>query len=196
MESNKAEYGRGSKRTSRSGALRASSAASRNLCPRFLPDAIQRLAQGVCALPKPLAFFVGHVGFEHLDHAAAADDARQGQRNSKLLLIAADRNDRAFVIEHHLGDTGRYDADSVLASIMALDDADVCVAHVFLQLLTQLAKPLAAPLEQCRHWNSADPCRGPQEHLRGPVVANHLCFDMRGIRTEMLAEVNAKPLAV
>jgi hypothetical protein len=28
------------------------------------------------------------------------------------------------------------------------------------------------------------------------VVANHLCFDMSGIDAEMLAEMNAKPLAV
>src|SRR5262245_25316159 len=170
--------------------------ASRNLCSRFLPHAIQRRVQGVRAFAESLAFFLRHVRLEHFDHAAAADDARQGQRDAKLLLIAADRNDRALVIEHHLGDTGRYDADSVLASIMALDDGDVRIAHLSLQLMLQLANPLAAPLEQCRHWNSADPCRGPQEHLRGPVVANHLCFDMRGIRAEVLAEVNAKSLAV
>jgi len=53
------------------------------------------LACGVRALPRSLAFFVGHFGFEHLDRAAAADDARQGQRDAKLLLVAADRNDRA-----------------------------------------------------------------------------------------------------
>src|SRR5215471_7596755 len=174
----------------------AGSVASRNLCPRFLPNAIQRLVESICTAPEPLAFFLRHVRLEHLDHAAAADDARQGQRDAKLLLIAADRNDRAFVIEHYLGDTGRYDADSVLASIMAFDDGDVRIAHLSLQLMLQLANPLAAPLEQCRHWNSADPCRGPQEHLRGSVVANHLCFDMRGIRAEVLAEVNAKSLAV
>src|SRR5262249_33319355 len=113
---------------------------------------------------ESLAFFLRHVRLEHLDHAAAADDARQGQRDAKLLLIAADRNDRVLVIEHHLGDPGRYDADSELAGIMALDDADVGVAPLSLQLMLQLANPLAAPLEQCRHWNSSDPCRGPQEH--------------------------------
>src|SRR5262249_3548033 len=102
----------------------------------------------------------------------------------------------SLVIEHHLGDAGRYDADTVLAGIMTLDDGDVGIAHVSLELVPQLAHPLAAPLEQCRHGNSADPCRGPHEHLRGPVVADHLRFDMCGIRTEMLAEVNAKALAV
>src|SRR5262249_20977921 len=148
--------------------------ASRNLCSRFLPHAIQRRVQGVRAFAESLAFFLRHVRLEHLDHAATADDARQGQRDAKLLLIAADRNDRALVIEHHLGDTGRYDPDSFLASIMAFDDGDVRIAPLSLQLMLQLANPLAAPLEQCRHWNSADPCRGPQEHLRGSVVANHL----------------------
>src|SRR5262249_11998990 len=73
----------------------AGSVASRNLCPCFLPNAIQRLVEGICTAPEPLAFFVRHVRLEHLDHAAAADDARQGQRDSKLLLIAADRNDRS-----------------------------------------------------------------------------------------------------
>src|SRR5262249_34349605 len=147
----------------------AGSVASRNLCPCFLPNAIQRLVEGICTAPEPLAFFVRHVRLEHLDHAAAADDARQGQRDSKLLLIAADRNARASFIDPILGNGARCDAFSVLPSIMPLDDADVGVAPFFPQLLTQLAKPLAAPLEQCRHWNSADPCRGPQEHLRGPV---------------------------
>src|SRR5262249_6374549 len=132
----------------------AGSVASRNLCPCFLPNAIQRLVEGICTAPEPLAFFVRHVRLEHLDHAAAADDARQGQRDSKLLLIAADRNDRAFVIEHHLGDAGRYDADSVLASIMALDDADVGVAHVFLQLLTPLSY---APRQAARRASRALP---------------------------------------
>src|SRR6516162_9879366 len=133
------------------------SVGSRHLCSRLLADAIQRFVEGVRTLPKPLAFLVGHFGFEHLDRAAAADDARQGQRDAKPLLIAADRNDRALVVEHHLGDPGRYDADAVLAGIMALDDGDVGVAHVFLQLLPQLVHPLAALLEQCRHRNSADP---------------------------------------
>src|SRR6516162_2079974 len=90
----------------------------------------------------------------------------------------------------------RYDPDAVLARIVALDDGDVGVAHVSLELVPQLAHALAAPLEQGRHRNSADPCGGPQEHLRGPVVADHLRFDVRGIGTEVLAEVNAKALAV
>src|SRR5215467_1902230 len=109
----------------------------RHLCSRLLADAIQRRAEGVCALPEPVAFIVGHGGFEHLDRAAAADDARQGQRDAKLLLIAADRNDRALVIEHHLGDAGRYDADAVLARVMALDYGDVGVAYLSLELVAQ-----------------------------------------------------------
>src|SRR5262249_31278081 len=162
----------------------------------FLSNAIQRLVEGICAAPEPLAFFIRHFRFEHLDHTAAPDYARQRQRDSEFLLIAADRYHRALVIEHHLGDTDRYDPDAVLAAIMALDEGDVAVAHVSLELSPQVAKPLAAPFEQCRDWNSADTRGGPQKHLRGPVVANHLCFDMGRIDTEILGEVNAKSLAV
>src|SRR5262249_49055054 len=99
--------------------------------------------------------------FEHLEHTVPADDARQRQRDPELLLIAADRNHRALVIEHHLGDTGRYDPDAVLAGIVALDDGDVGVAHVSLQLVPQLVNPLAASLGQCRDWNAADARGGP-----------------------------------
>src|SRR5262249_43543004 len=45
-------------------------------------------------------------------------------------------------------------------------------------------------------FNSADPRGGPQKHLRGPMIANHLGFDMSRVHTEMLAEVNAKWLTV
>ena len=104
--------------------------------------------KAVRALAQPLALFLRHFRFEHLDDAGAADDARQRQRDAKLLLVAADRNDRALVIEHHLGDAGRDDADSVLAGIMPLDDADIGVAYLALQLLPQLADPLAARAQQ------------------------------------------------
>jgi hypothetical protein len=63
-------------------------------------------------------------------------------------VIAADRNDRALVVEHHLGNPRRHDADPVLAGIVPLDDADIGVAHLALQLLPQLADPLAARAEQ------------------------------------------------
>src|SRR4029077_5078529 len=123
-------------------------ALSRTLRPRPRPHALERLLQAVRALAQPLALFIRHFRFEHLADPGAADAARQRQRNAKLLLVAADRNDRALVIEHHLGDAGRDDADSVLAGIMPLDDADVGVAHLALQLLPQLADPLAARAQQ------------------------------------------------
>ena len=172
------------------------SPAERRLFRQLGPHALERLVEGLRTLAQALAFFVRHFRLENFDHAATADDARQRQRDAKFLLIAADRNPRTFVIEHHLGDPCRYDADSVLAGIMALDDGDVGIAHVSLELVPKLVNPLAAPGEQCRDGNATDACGGPEKYLRGPVVANDLGLDMPGIDTETLAQVNSKSLAV
>src|SRR5258706_10692543 len=184
------------KRTKESQVAGRSSAANRDLCAGFVADALERFAESLRTPSEPFPFVLRHVRLEHLDHAATADDARQRQRHAEVFLITADRNDRALVVEHHLGDTRRYNPDSVLARAVALDDGDVGVAHVFLGRLPQLVHALAARFEQCRHRNAADACGGPQEHLCGPVVANHLCFDMCRIHIEMLAQMNAKSLAV
>jgi hypothetical protein len=57
-------------------------------------------------------------------HAAAADDARQRQRDPELPPIAADRDCRALVAQHYFGNARRQDADAVLAGIVSLDDCD------------------------------------------------------------------------
>src|SRR5262249_15097228 len=154
-----------------------------NLWPRFFANAIQCLVQAVCTLAQAFAFFVRHFRLEHLGHALAADNAWQRQGHSKLRLVTSDRDDRALVAQHHLGDTRRYDADAGLADIMALDDCDVSIADVTLELVPQLVNPLAAPREQCRDRNATDSCGGPEKSLRRPVVANDLGFGRFSKRT-------------
>jgi hypothetical protein len=83
-----------------------------------------------------------------------------------------------------------------LARVVAFNDSDVGVADVLLDTLAQVAQVLAALLEQVGEGNSADARRGPQEHLCGAVVADHLRLHMCCVDAEVLAEMNAKSLTV
>src|SRR5262249_16527759 len=88
------------------------------------------------------------------------------------------------------------DPDAVLARVVAFNDGDVGVADVLLDALTQVAQVLATLLEQVGEGNSADACRGPEKHLCSAVIADHLCFHVGRVDTEMLAEMNTKPLTI
>src|ERR1700747_1864897 len=52
-----------------------SSTAGRDFGARFVANALEGFAQRLRALSEPLAFVLRHVRLEHVDDAAAADDA-------------------------------------------------------------------------------------------------------------------------
>ena len=87
---------------------------------------------------------------QNIDDAAAAHNARQGQRHPKLLVKASDRNDGALILKHHLGDPDRYDSDTILTGIVTFDDSDVGVANLFLDSLSEIFEVLTALLEKRR----------------------------------------------
>ena len=79
-----------------------------------------RLSQGLRTLLKALAFFLRHRGLQDFDDAAAADDARQREGHTKPRLQTANWDHSVLIVEHHFGNTGRYDADAVLAGAHGL----------------------------------------------------------------------------
>jgi len=51
-------------------------------------------------------------------------------------------------------------------------------------------------LDQLGEGDAANPRRGPQEHLCGAVIADHLRLDMGRVDAEVSAEMNAKALTI
>src|SRR5580692_5118532 len=110
----------------------------------LLPDMLQRGLQARGALVQTFALLRRQLRLQHRNYAGAADDARQRQRDAERRLVAADRDRRALVTQHHFGNARRYDADAVLAGIVPLDDGDVGVADVALELGAHVVELFAA----------------------------------------------------
>ena len=99
---------------------------------------LAKTACKVCALvSRPWRSSSDIAGSKTWRDAAATDDARQGEGHPKLRLQAADGDHGVLIVEHHFGNARRYNADAVLARIMAFDNCDVGVAHVLLYLLAE-----------------------------------------------------------
>src|SRR6185312_1586026 len=110
--------------------------------------------------------------------------------------VAADRNDRALVAQHHLCDARRHHADAVLARIVAFDDGDVGVADILLDGLPRRLAGKAALLENLRRGHAGDARARPDEDLGRAVLAQHLRLDRYRIDAKLLRQVNAEPQAV
>src|ERR1700722_8486024 len=108
------------------------------------------------------------------------------------MLVAADRNCRAFITQHDFRDPRRHNADTILAGIVPLDDGDIGVTHVLFQLGSNIVKFFAALFGELRHWHACDARGRPQKDLGGAVVADHLRLYAFGIDAEMFAEMHAK----
>ena len=66
---------------------------------------------------------------------AAADDARQREGHPKPRLQTANWDHGVLIVEHHFGNAGRYDANAVLAGVMAFDNCDVGITNFLFYLV-------------------------------------------------------------
>jgi hypothetical protein len=85
----------------------------------------------------------GHLRQERLDNALPSDHARRRQRDAVVRIVDANREYRALISQHDLGDARADRADAVLARAEAFDDRDIGKAHVLLHLAAESVK--AAP---------------------------------------------------
>src|ERR1700692_444524 len=115
----------------------------------MIANSLQRGFEDCGAVLQTGLLFVREFRLQNIDDAAAAHNARQGQRHP-LLVKASDRNDGALILKHHLGDPDRYDSDTILTGIVTFDDSDVGVANLFLDSLSEIFEVLTALLEKRR----------------------------------------------
>src|SRR5581483_11166241 len=101
-----------------------------------------------------------------------------------------------LVVEDHLGDARADDADAELARVIAFDDADVRIADLALDLLAQRCKFLAPLFRESREWHAADARARPEKHLRGAVLADHLCVDGRRVDAVARGEMHLEALRI
>lgn len=78
----------------------------------------------------------------------------------------------------------------------ALDDGDVGVRDVVLDLLAHLLQGPAGLGEQIGDGDAADRRRGPQQHLRGAVLAHHQGLHIAWPGLEPVGELDTEPQAV
>src|SRR6202043_1300828 len=112
--------------------------AQRRLALRPSTNSFLGPAQRFDAFFKADTFVVRQGRVEDLEAALTSDDARQRQRHAKLWIVNPDRNHRALVAQHDLGDPGANQSNSVLAGSYALDDCYICVANFILDRLGEI----------------------------------------------------------
>jgi len=89
--------------------------------------------------------------------------------------------------KNHLCNARRDDADAVLAGVVTFDDGDVGVSNVFFELLAIALSVSPRFFTSGLDRYAADARGGPQKHLRGAVVADHLGLHVGGIDAENAA---------
>jgi hypothetical protein len=139
---------------------------------------------------------VGHLRQERLDNALPSDHARQRQRDTVARVVGANREYRALISQHDLGEARGDHADAVLACAEAFDDRDIGKAHVLFHLAAEGVKAAPSLRQRVGDVHPADPRRRPEEYARSAVLANHVGFDTGGADGEAFGEMHAEPQAV
>src|ERR1700730_4507958 len=127
----------------------------------------QRLPEAFSTAFECQPLLVRHIRVQNLDHAVPSDHAGKRKSNSKFLMEAADRDRRPLVADDDLRDPRRYDADAILARVIAFDDGDIGVADVLLEVGAKFSKISAGRLDELLHRYPRDACAPPQEYLCG-----------------------------
>src|ERR1700730_18085752 len=94
-------------------------------CPPLFGSALVQVfsncaAQGFRAPLQSARLVVGHLRQERLDSTLSSDHARQRQRDAIARIKGANREYRALISQHDLGDARGDHADAVLAPAAAL----------------------------------------------------------------------------
>src|SRR5215469_15071331 len=140
---------------------------------RALPRGLH-LLQCFCAAFESIVLVHGEFRFQDFERPIAADDGWQRKGDTVTAVIAASRNGNTLIAQDRFRDARRYDADPVLARVVAFDDRDVGIANFTLDPSLELVKTEAAALDFLGDRHASYPRRRPHEHLRGAVLTQNL----------------------